>query len=51
MPVAAARGLAGTDAALVPLPTGSGNDFATGLGLHSAAAGAAAATGDIQAHV
>lgn len=38
-----AVGLLGSRAALAVLPAGSGNDFATGLGLHSAAAGAAAA--------
>jgi len=38
----AVRGLAGTTAVLVVLPTGSGNDFARGLGLADAAAGAGA---------
>ncbi|MDO9693539.1 MAG: diacylglycerol kinase family protein [Candidatus Latescibacteria bacterium] len=36
------RGLAGTPAVLVVLPTGSGNDFAHGLGIADAAAGAGA---------
>ncbi|MFH1844982.1 MAG: diacylglycerol kinase family protein [bacterium] len=38
-----ARGLLDTAAALAILPAGSGNDFAFGLGIHSVAAGAAAA--------
>jgi diacylglycerol kinase (ATP) len=38
-----AVGLLASSAALAVLPTGSGNDFATGLGLTSPAAGAAAA--------
>ncbi len=38
----AVRGLAGTTATLVVLPTGSGNDFAHGLGIADAAAGAGA---------
>ena len=37
------RGLAGTGALLALLPCGSGNDFATGLGIRTAEAGAAAA--------
>ena len=36
------RGLAGTPATLAVLPTGSGNDFARGLGIADAAAGAGA---------
>jgi diacylglycerol kinase (ATP) len=38
----AARGLAGTPAVMVVLPAGSGNDFAFGLGIADAAAGAGA---------
>lgn len=38
-----ARGLMGTDAVMVLLPCGSGNDFATGLGIGSPREGAAAA--------
>lgn len=41
----AVRGLAGTPAVLVVLPTGSGNDFARGLGIADAAAGAGAIRG------